>query len=232
MHSYPVFVTDTRRHVIWIQADDQDDAVRRAGNGTWERLDPDSIAAADIECAAPADQWDWATVYDGGDVYLGLLCDAHVEAHATHLWQTESAARAADCAAAGHPDSNRHAWPTGRVECCVCSIDLVEAPQPPDTNVYLVWSNDAGSWWGINGRAYTGDVWGAGRYSRDEAVKACAMRTWSVGAPPPEVMVLAPENDRPQFTVADLKALPTLMQRRIAEATAAASAARDALVAA
>lgn len=229
MNSYPVFVTDTRRHVLWIEALDQDDAVRRAGNGTFERLDPESIVSSDIDCAAPDGEWDWATVYDGGDVYLGLPCDAHVETHRTHLWHLERDARNAACAAAGHPD-HRHTYPNGRVECSQCLVTLVEAPAPPDSNVYLVWSNDAGTWWGPNGRAYTGDIWSAGRYTRDEAEKACAMRTWSLGAPPPEVMVLAPENDRPQFTVDDLRALPIVMRARVDAATAAAIADRDAKV--
>lgn len=229
MQSYPVFVTDTRRHVLWIEADDQADAVRRAGNGTFERLDPESIASSDLEVVAPEDQWDWMTVYDGGDIYRGLMCDAHVETHQTHLWHVELAARKAACAAANHA-GHQQAFASGLVDCTFCQVTLVEAPAPPDTHVYLVWSNDAGSWWGPNGHAYTGDLWSAGRYTRDEAVKACAMRTWSLGAPPPEVMVLAPEDGRPQFTVDDLRALPIVMRARVDAATAAAIADRDAKV--
>lgn len=224
MQSYPVFVTRTSRYVIWVDGFDQEAAVERAGNDTWERLpDDEALVASDLTVAAPGDEWDWATVYDGGDVYPGLLCDAHVEAHRAHLWQLERAALAAECAAADHPH-HRRTTGNGRVECTLCQVTLVEAP---DSTVYLVWSNDAGSWWGPNGRAYTGDVWAAGRFTRDEAVKACGMRTWSPGAPPPEVMVEAPENNRPSFTITDLRALPGLMQRRIATATAAAAAARD-----
>lgn len=92
---------------------------------------------------------------------------------------------------------------------------------------YLVWSNDAGSWWGPNGGAYTGDVWSAGRYDEDEARKACGMRTWSQGSPPPEVMVLAPEYARDGFTVEEIRGVPDLMRRRIAEATRRATAVRN-----
>lgn len=93
-------------------------------------------------------------------------------------------------------------------------------------SVYLIWSDHGGSWWRENGRGYTRDIWNAGRFDYAEARKACAMRTWSVAAPPPEVMVLAPEDGREFFTVDDIRAVPDLMRRRITDATEEALARR------
>lgn len=75
---------------------------------------------------------------------------------------------------------------------------------PPLEPVYLVWSNIEGAWWGPDGRSYRHDVWAAGRYSEAEATKACGMRTWANGQPPPEVMVLAPEHGRGPFVAGEI----------------------------
>ncbi|MER5622485.1 hypothetical protein ABT061_15720 [Streptosporangium sp. NPDC002544] len=101
-------------------------------------------------------------------------------------------------------------------------------PRRRQGSTYLVWSNEQRSWWGPGGANYTGDVWAAGRYDEAEATKACGMRTWSQGSPPPEVMVLAPENDCSAFTLDDIRAVPDLMRDRIAEATRSAVAEREA----
>lgn len=85
--------------------------------------------------------------------------------------------------------------------------------------IYLVWSNDANAWWGPNGAGYRHNLWTAGRYDEANARKACGLRTWSPGSPPPEVMVLAPEHDHPTFTPDDLRELPEIMRRRVADAT-------------
>lgn len=223
--SFPVLVTDTREHIIWVEAADPDAALKRASCDTYEWLDPETLSSGYMSCRLPADKWDWDNVYGGGgDSYQGLPCDAHVETHLAHVRAVERKAAMVMCAAAGHVD-NLHTWASGAIECQLCRVYTYEPPKP-DRNIYLVWSNDAGSWWGPNGGGYTGNVWEAGRYNRDEAVKACGMRTWSLGAPPPEVMLLAPENGQRRFTVDDLRALPALMERRIAEATAAALATR------
>lgn len=98
---------------------------------------------------------------------------------------------------------------------------------PEEAGPYLVWSNDAGSWWGPNGGGYTGNVWSAGRYDEPEARKACGMRTWSIGSPPPEVMVLAPECGRDALSVDEIREVPALMRRRIDEASRSAIAVRN-----
>lgn len=83
---------------------------------------------------------------------------------------------------------------------------------PPPAPVYLVWSNDRGSWWGPNGGTYVHDVWSAGRYDEAEARKACGGRTWAQGQPPPEVMILAPEHGRGPFVAAEIKHVPEQMR--------------------
>ena len=91
-------------------------------------------------------------------------------------------------------------------------------PEP----IYLVWSNAAQAWWGPGASGYRHDIWLAGRYDEENARKACSARTWSLGSPPPEVMVLAPENDQPSFTPDELRRLPDLMRERVKTATSAA----------
>ena len=88
--------------------------------------------------------------------------------------------------------------------------------------IYLVWSNAAQAWWGPEARGYRYDIWLAGRYDEENARKACSARTWSLGSPPPEVMVLAPENDQSSFTPDELRKLPDLMSARVKQATRAA----------
>jgi hypothetical protein len=107
-----------------------------------------------------------------------------------------------------------------------------QAPAPAPRPVigdarYLVWSNDAGTWWGPAGHGYHRDVNHAGRYTEDAARRACAMRSWSNAHRPPEVMVLSPEADPiPAGMPVDQE-----MARRVEEATkAAAAAGREALL--
>ncbi len=69
------------------------------------------------------------------------------------------------------------------------------AGQPPAVEEihHLVWSHEANAWWGPGGHGYRADVQLAGRFTQDEAVRACSMRTWRSPARPPEVHVPAPE---------------------------------------
>lgn len=86
-------------------------------------------------------------------------------------------------------------------------------------SIYLVWSNEHGAWWRPERSGYTGDVWAAGRYDEDAAAQICDTRSWRKAGPPPEVMVLAPENDRAAFTPTEIRAVPDLMLQRIRKAT-------------
>lgn len=82
---------------------------------------------------------------------------------------------------------------------------------------YLVWSNEHNAWWKPKRGGYTGDVWQAGRYGEAEAADCCRTRSRKPGARPREVMVLAPENNWPEFTVDDLRVIASLMQNRIGQ---------------
>lgn len=101
---------------------------------------------------------------------------------------------------------------------------------PPPAPVYLVWSNDQGLWWGPTGHSYRHDLWQAGRYSEAEARKACEMRTWANGAPPPEVMVLAPEHGRGPFVAAEIARVPEQMRKLVDIETKGRMADRNAAV--
>lgn len=43
----------------------------------------------------------------------------------------------------------------------------------PETGSYLVWSNEHRAWWGPNEAGYSTKLEGAGRYSRDHALRIC-----------------------------------------------------------
>lgn len=103
-----------------------------------------------------------------------------------------------------------------------------DQPRPRPT-IYLVYSNKAQAWWRENGSGYTQNIWDAGRYDEDGARKACQMRTWSLGAQPPEVMVPAPEESQNTlFSVTGIRAAQKDSWNRIKEATRQAIAEREA----
>lgn len=92
---------------------------------------------------------------------------------------------------------------------------------------YLVWSNEHGAWWGPGGHGYRGrDFWYAGRFTRDEAVVNCGLRTWS-GKQPPEIMIPAPENTQDTFTLDDIRDMPRRISALVFEASRAAVDLRD-----
>lgn len=100
-------------------------------------------------------------------------------------------------------------------------LTLKPASPPPGhpADVYLVWSHKQRAWWGPEGHGYRYDVWEAGRYSLDAAVHACGLRTWEPNTMPPEVAVRAPECDRLLLSPAEIRAVPDVMAKRIADAT-------------
>jgi hypothetical protein len=64
-------------------------------------------------------------------------------------------------------------------------------PQAPQSKVWLVWSNEHRAWWAPDRCGYRQRVDEAGRYTCEEAMACCAMRS-NTGIPP-EVMVPSPE---------------------------------------
>lgn len=79
---------------------------------------------------------------------------------------------------------------------------------------YLIWSHDAGAWWGPNGSGYTGDITRAGRYELDDANTRAGLRSWPSPTEPPEVVVSAPS---PSLLASP--SLHRLMKSRIEGAT-------------
>lgn len=88
----------------------------------------------------------------------------------------------------------------------------------PQEQQFLIWSHDAGSWWGPNGASYTGDINQAGRYTLDDARRRAGSRSWPAPNRPPEVVVAAPGLDVPPAAVRNV------MQSRIDQATRDAKA--------
>jgi hypothetical protein len=118
--SYPVIVTDTRVHVIWVRASSQEDAVDRARYDTGEMLhDGETLASFDLRVRKPGDDfhhWDWETVYDGDyyGSYQGVQCDAHVETRRWHLERLRREAERVVCVAAGHPKIEERTYGSDR----------------------------------------------------------------------------------------------------------------------
>lgn len=82
---FPVLVDETIQHVIWVEADDHEQAVERARWDTWEKLSNETRSCSWMDIKAPKSDWDWDRVYeDSGDGYQGLECNAHVEER--RLW--------------------------------------------------------------------------------------------------------------------------------------------------
>jgi hypothetical protein len=94
---------------------------------------------------------------------------------------------------------------------------------------FLIWSNEAGAWWGPNGNGYRGsDIWAAGRFDEADARRRCGIRTWRPRTVPPEVMVPAPENGKDALTLAEIQAAPDVARQHIDRVSREARADRDA----
>lgn len=89
-HSYPILVTETIEHVIWVEATSARQALHYASSDTYEYIAPgkQTCASADLEVKAPQGRWDWDMVYsDSYNSYPGLRCDAHVETWRRWRWE-------------------------------------------------------------------------------------------------------------------------------------------------
>lgn len=84
-----------------------------------------------------------------------------------------------------------------RAVCAVLEAHGVDLNRPVEggqtADEYLIWSNDASSWWKPNGAGYTANIYQAGRYTLHEARERAGRRSWPATMPiPPEVVVQAP----------------------------------------
>jgi hypothetical protein len=98
---YPVVVEETRRYVLWIDADTPPDAVNAFD---YDPRDPGSEAmfSFDWETRIP-DEFDWRGIECGEANWPGTMADAHVQAHRNYLKAQEKRRAREACAAAGHP---------------------------------------------------------------------------------------------------------------------------------
>lgn len=131
--SYPVIVTYTYRHIIWVEARNQQEAVEGASVDTYELTsDSETLLEADWKVEAPTWEWDWDDIYEGGylSAYPGRDFAAHVETrkawlrkvardHELAMWEHEDREEVPDaerqtCGLCrqwrepGHEDSFRH----------------------------------------------------------------------------------------------------------------------------
>jgi hypothetical protein len=105
---YPVLVTYTHRHVVWVAATDHEVAASSIEGAPYEVTnDSETLAEAFWSVDVPQDRYDWEHIRDGGYSfpYQGTEADAHVEAWRHEHYRAERAAKTAACAEAGHPDA-------------------------------------------------------------------------------------------------------------------------------
>jgi len=117
-HSWPIRVTFTEEHVIWVAAETPQEALDYACRDTHERLDRGSTCvSADLSVAAPVSRWDWEMVYEeSGHSYGGLRYDAHVQARDEWLRSIEQARLEATM----HHEEREQVPAGQRATCAVC----------------------------------------------------------------------------------------------------------------
>lgn len=130
---YPVIVTVEHTHVLWIEGDDQDEALARARHhgALYELLsDQETHAGYMMDVRKPGGphggEWalklDWDIVNEGDyySPYQGLRCDAHVESYEMHQRMAARAAEVAACKAAGHLNLEVRDYSKDRAFCPTC----------------------------------------------------------------------------------------------------------------
>jgi hypothetical protein len=106
--SYPVIVTYTEVHVVWVEADSPEDAVAMLQDEPHEYTSSSTSVDGDSKVAAP-DEWDSHLVEQ--------YAEAHVRAYYQHLYDQKRAGEKAECAAKGHPGAKTE---RDRIWCPVC----------------------------------------------------------------------------------------------------------------
>lgn len=118
--SYPVFIEETSVKLVWIHADDAEQAQHWAQETPWEYGKDVQTCDGWHSATAPGPDaaYDWDAVYGG---YSGAADepDYHVQLHRAELWRRELAAKQAACHEARHPDVT--VYGTGSIWCNGCT---------------------------------------------------------------------------------------------------------------
>lgn len=84
---YPVLVTYTTVHVVWIEGDSPAGAAEAIRDEPYEYTDGSNCVDGWSDVKAP-EKWDWR-------IFTGLDCRAHVDAYHRHQYELARAAEAA-----------------------------------------------------------------------------------------------------------------------------------------
>jgi hypothetical protein len=70
-----------------------------------------------------------------------------------------------------------------------CRKALAATAPAAQADLWLVWSNEHGAWWGPNESGYYTDIRSAGRYTKEKAMECADSRSHTKGKLPPEVII-------------------------------------------
>lgn len=112
---YPVIVTYTEVHVVWVEAPTPADAVEYIRDEPYEFTSSATSVDGYSEVRQPG-RFD--------ERLTEVRCDAHVLAHESHLYRLKRDAEKAACAEAGHPDLR--AYSNGDRYCRTCGYLTAE----------------------------------------------------------------------------------------------------------
>jgi hypothetical protein len=106
---YPVFVEYTHRHIVWVDADDPEQAARCVNAAPYEYTDNhETLYMTSVDVQPPKDKWDWQDVYDDSwDGAYTTQADAHVQTHRAEMLRQKWEADKAACVTASHPNTER-----------------------------------------------------------------------------------------------------------------------------
>jgi hypothetical protein len=125
--SYPVFIEETSLKLVWIDADNAEQAQRWASETPWEYGKNAEVCDGWHSATAPSPDapYDWDAVYG----YDGAAeeQDQHVQLHRAHEFRLKLQAKQAACHEARHPDVEVY-W-TGSIWCRGCTDYLYIADE-------------------------------------------------------------------------------------------------------
>jgi hypothetical protein len=120
---YPVIVTYTSEHVVWVEADSQQQAVDYASSEPYEYTDDhETLAESGWTVEAPDDYSGRSLVEEGGyyHPYKGTDAKAHVESWRGHLRYLEQEALNAEIARENDAEDAGTLAEADRVTCRAC----------------------------------------------------------------------------------------------------------------